>query len=128
MATKTKDVTVEEGTHVVLRSFTGPGGAVLEPGDQVDARPWRWTTKLEEQGFIRPIFDQASFDPNLIKSAVQAEIDRLAAEAGKGASGSTESDDDGKDEPKTGSENTGRHSRKRESRSSSTKTGKETKN
>jgi hypothetical protein len=41
-------------THVVVRSFPGPGG-VLAIGAEVDASSWRTTAQLVRRRYLRPI-------------------------------------------------------------------------
>jgi hypothetical protein len=41
-------------THVVVRSFPGPGGP-LTPGDEVAASDWRNTDSLVRRRYLRPI-------------------------------------------------------------------------
>jgi hypothetical protein len=46
-------------THVVVRSFPGPGGA-LAAGTEVDASRWRNVDALGRRRYLRPIARPAS--------------------------------------------------------------------
>jgi hypothetical protein len=49
-----------EATHVVMRSFPGPGGRQFRRGEKVDARAWLTVEALEKQKVLARLGGSAS--------------------------------------------------------------------
>lgn len=59
-------------THIVIKSFTGPGNTVFQVGQRVDATEWRHADRLVSQRYLRSLETPPERKGNRIQQAAHA--------------------------------------------------------